>query len=143
MNQQNQKLEVALYLRGDDLDPAQVSQLLGLEPTKSQRKGEERLTSTNRKITAKVGLWALVAESKSNDLSVLIDELTSKIGDRAAAPLPSIPGVQEAFLDVFIAIDADREDGGGTCEFQLSTEDLHSLKRVGVATRFTVAVVKS
>ena len=141
MNPQNQKLEVALYLRGDNLDPAQASRLLGLEPTKSQRKREERLTSTNRKVVAKVGLWALVAESKSDDLSVLIDELASKLGDRAAL-LPSVPGVQEAFLDVFIAIDAD-PDGGGTCEFQLSAEDLHSLKQVGVATRFTVAVVQS
>ena len=35
------------------------------------------------------------------------------------------------------------EDGGGSCEFQLSAEDLHSLKRVGVAARFTVAVVKN
>ena len=143
MNQQNQKLQVTLYLRGEDLEPEQVSQLLGLEPTKSQRKGEERFTSTNRKVTAKVGLWALEAESKSNDLSVLVNELASKIDDRAAVLLPSIPGMQEMFLDVFIAIDADREDGGGTCEFQLSAEDLHSLKRVGVATRFTVAVVKN
>jgi len=137
---QDQKLEVGLYLQGEDLDPAQISQLLGLEPTKSQRKGDERFTLTNRKVIAKIGMWALMAQSDSNDLSVLIDELASKIGDKAVL-LSTASEVQEAFLDVFIATDAEPE-GGGTCEFQLSAEDLISLKRFEIATHITVAVVK-
>ena len=141
MNEHKQELEVTIYLRGDDLDPAQASQLLKLEPSKSQRKSEERLTSTNRKVIAKTGLWALAAKSKSEDLSVLIDELTSKIGSRAPT-LFEIPGVQEMFLDIFVAIDADPEDGA-TCEFQLSVECLHSLKSLGLETRFTVAFVRN
>lgn len=140
MKKQEKKFEVTLYLHGEGLDPVQTSQLLGIEPTKSQRKGEEQFTSTNRKVIAMVGMWALVAQSDSDELSVLIDELALKIGDKADL-LSTVPGVQKAFLDVFIAMDAEPE-GGETCELQLSAENLLSLKRFGIDTHITMAVVK-
>ena len=49
---------------------------------------------------------------------------------------PALP-----FLDVFIAIDADT-DGGGTCEFELTPQDVAELTRLGLPVRFTVTVVK-
>jgi hypothetical protein len=55
--------------------------------------------------------------------------------------LTDIAGVQEAYVDVFVAADAD-DDGGGTCEFQLSQENVRALNRLGIPVQFTVAVVK-
>lgn len=139
MNQQKKTVDVTLYLRGDALDPEQASQLLGVKPSKSQKKGEERVTSTNRKIVVKTGLWAFAAKSKTESISALVGELAFAIGD-GVQNLPSIPGVQEAFLDIFMAIDAEPE-GGGTCEFELSFNDLRLLERFGIPVKVTVTVV--
>lgn len=140
MTERDYTFEVAVYLRGDALDPNHVSELLGVAPSKAQYKGETRQTSTNQNFVTKIGLWALVAQSKSSDLFELIDELTSKI-KKSGVSLLEIDGVQEAYADVFIAMDAD-EDGEGTCEFQLTPENLKALDCLGIPTRFTVAVVK-
>ena len=91
-------------------------------------------------VVAKTGLWALVAKTESGDLPVHIQELASKIGDGGPV-LTDIAGVQEAYVDVFVAVDAD-DDGGGTCEFQLSQENVRALDRFGIPIQFTVAVVR-
>ena len=132
--------DVAIYLRGDDLDPDHVSTVLGIAPSKSQSKGQKKVTSTNQVVVAKIGLWALVAETKSSDLPVLIQELALKIGDHGPV-LTGIDGVEEAYVDVFVATHVD-DDGGGTCEFQLSQENVRALDRLGMPVRFTVAVVR-
>ena len=135
----NYKYIVAIYLKGDALEPNYVSKILGLEPSESQYKGEKRVTSTNREYKAKIGVWSLSARSESSDLSVLIEEVTTKIGDKAPL-ISSIAGVQEAYMDIFVAVDSD-DSGGGTCEFQLSPTITRALGQVGVPIRFTVAVV--
>ena len=132
--------DVAIYLRGDGLGPTHVSTVLGITPSKSQYKGQKKITSTNQVIVANIGLWALVAETKSSDLPVHIQELASKIGDRGPI-LTGIAGVEEAYVDVFVAVDAG-DDGGGTCEFQLNPENVRALDRFGMPVRFTVAVVR-
>ena len=134
------KLEIAIYLRGDDLNPSYVSALLGLEPSRSQFKGEKKITSTNKEFVARVGFWALAAEATSNDLAALVGAFVSRIENRGVV-FAEITGVQEAYVDVFFAVDAD-DEGGGTCAFQLSQENLRSLERLGMPVRFTAAVVR-
>jgi len=137
MSNRQCKYDVTLYLRGDALDPDVVSGAVGVAPTTSQRKGGNK---PNRKYAAKIGLWALEAQTQSSDLAVLVQELSSKIG--AAGPtLAKIQGVDEAYLDVLITTFAD-DDGGGSCEFQLSPTTAQVLATMGVPARFTVAVVK-
>lgn len=55
--------------------------------------------------------------------------------------LAGIPGVEDAYVDVFIATKS-RNDGGGTCEFELSAQNIASVRELGLPVRFTVAVVK-
>jgi hypothetical protein len=58
-----------LRIAGDDLDPAEVTRLLGAEPTMSQTKGEE-LHFESRMRIAKCGLWRLQAEvAKPEDIN--------------------------------------------------------------------------
>jgi Domain of unknown function (DUF4279) len=136
----NKSLDVMLYIRGHNLDPDYVSELLGLEPTKKQFKGEKRRTSTGHVFVAQIGLWALAAESGSTDLSSLVDELALKICKNGIS-VSDIKGVEESYLDIFIAVDAD-DHGEATCEFQLDDRGFKSLVRMGVSARFTVAVIK-
>jgi len=56
--------ETAASLRfgGDDLDPAEVSRLLGATPTLAYRKGEPWLTPNGQKIIGRTGVWMLGIE---------------------------------------------------------------------------------
>lgn len=66
--------------------------------------------------------------------------LTSKLGATASG-IRGIPGVNEAYFDVFVATKAD-VDGEGSSEFELSHDTLAVLSKIGLPVRFTVAVVR-
>lgn len=131
--------KVSIYLLGDELNPDSVTVLLGVEPNESHRKGKRWTTSTNKEVIERTGIWVVSAKTTSNDLHRVLGDVTSKI-DENAPLLKELAGVDEAYLDVFIAIDADT-DGGGTCEFELSPQDLAELGRLELPVRFTVTVV--
>ncbi|SEA75030.1 protein of unknown function [Nitrosospira multiformis] len=130
---------VTLYLRGDDLDPEVVTKKLGIRPSRFQRKGEKKVTSTKHEYLAKMGTWGLIADSESCLLADHITALASNIvadGD----VLIKLPGVQEAYIDIFIAPTAGQD--GGTRELELSKENLTQLARMGLPVRLTISHVK-
>jgi len=131
---------VAVYLRGDLLKPEDVSQILGVKPSRSQEKNELRTTSTGCSFRTKIGVWGLIAQSDSSDISVHIDELLSKIGN-PSIPLKEIHGVQETYLDIFIAI-ASNVETERDVYFELSNEHLEKLNRLDLPVRVSVAVVR-
>ena len=53
------KAQIFIRLLGDQLDPEEVSQAIGLQPTLSWRKGETFETSSGRLLSRKTGLWEL------------------------------------------------------------------------------------
>ncbi|MEL7151200.1 MAG: DUF4279 domain-containing protein [Pseudomonadota bacterium] len=73
----------SLRFFGDDLDPDELTRLLGCQPTKSERKGEEivgKVTGNNR--TARSGGWRLRAERREPgdfdaQISEILDQLTN------------------------------------------------------------------
>lgn len=132
-------ITVGLYFRGDKLDPAVVSTTLGISPTESHWKGEQRVTSAGSKFVTKTGLWKLISGSASKVLSDHLDDLSSKI--RPDVDLGNISGVEDAFVDVFFCASAN-DDGGGDCDFQLRKENLNALQRLGLPVRFVLSVVK-
>jgi hypothetical protein len=132
-------ISVSLYLRGANLDPKLVSEKLGINPSSAQYKGEKKITSTNREYVAKIGVWELDADTKSPALSDHLDQLTSMINTQGIA-IRSIAGVDEAYIDIFIAADAN-EDGGGTLEFELNKENIAALERLGLPIHYTVTHV--
>jgi len=103
------KIIVALYLRGNDLDPAAVTKVLGVSPSRFQCKGEKRVTSTSREYVAKIGMWGLIADSDSCLLADHIAQLASSIAVDDDI-LKTLAGIEEAYIDIFIAATAN-EDG--------------------------------
>ena len=97
MSKRECNYDVAIYLRGDMLDPDLVSAELGITPSRSQRKGGPK--SGNREFLAKIGIWVLEAKTQSDNLVVLIEELVSKLNVRGSSLL-SVSGVDEVYLDV-------------------------------------------
>jgi hypothetical protein len=139
---QKHKVMIAIYLKGDRLDPSSVSTLLGVAPSQAHYKGQKWLSSTSREVVAKTGLWVLRIEKDSDtiDLKEMIGEIGDKFRGRTTA-LKSLPDVVEAYVDVFIASEADNE-GGGTCAFELSERNLAALTSLELPVQFTLSVVK-
>lgn len=131
------KIIVALYLRGDDLDPEVVTKKLGIRPSRFQRKGEKKVTSTKHEYLVKIGMWGLIADSESYLLADHVTALASNIVAHGDI-LNKLPGVQEAYIDIFIAATAD-QDGEGTCELELNKENLTQLARMGLPVRLTIS----
>ena len=125
-------IQVGLYVRGETLDPERVSSELGIAPTDSQYKGKRSATSTERLVVAKLGVWSLVVESDTGLLSDQLDILLARMpmGD-ISAPIYKIPGVEEAYIDIFVdRIGNERTEG---CQFELSRQNLISLSKPWLA----------
>lgn len=136
MSDQELKVTVGLYVRGDGLNPDSVSNVLGIEPSWSQEKGERKVTSTGREVIAKTGVWALVVAADSSELADHIGVLISKIGMKGQH-ISSILGVDDAYVDVFVAALSDTY-GEASCAFELNVKVLAALKDMGLPLRLTV-----
>jgi hypothetical protein len=131
---------VSVCIRGVELNPHLVSDTLGIVPSRLQRKGDIKITSTNKTVVAKIGLWNLDSGVESKDICEHIDKLATKIGGKADL-IRSIEGVSEAYLDVFIAADAD-PDGGGTIYLNLDSECINNIFTIGLPASFEIAVIE-
>lgn len=115
-------VDVSLILKGEELDPMQVTSLLKVKGTKMRKKGQTWRTSTNHEVTAKIGVWTLHANRESMDLHDQIASLKRQLGSVTFEPL-QVPGVQFAELDVFIAFGSSAGvDDDYKC--QLTPDDL-------------------
>ena len=70
-----------LRLFGDDLDPEEITRILGKPPTRSERKGEViRREGTGIERTARTGSWRLeVADRRPEDVDGQVAELLSAL----------------------------------------------------------------
>ncbi len=72
-----------------------------------------------------------------------VAELIHQLAERFKSciqTLNRLPNVDEAYLDLFIAHDAE-PDGGGEYFFELASNDMLLLGQFGLPVRFTVAAV--
>lgn len=53
------RVKVSFRLSGDDLDPTEVSRLLGVEPTRAHAQGDTHSNSQGRVYYRRFGLWLL------------------------------------------------------------------------------------
>jgi len=79
-----QACNASLRITGDDLRPAEISELLGLQPTRSFEKGERYQLKSARIVEYAIGAWHLSTEdypSKSLELHCrrLLDLLRAKL----------------------------------------------------------------
>lgn len=132
MSAKDPKIVISIYLRGNQLEPDYISNILGIQPSESQKKGELRPCS--KQVIAKIGVWSLVAQTDSRAIHDHIDELLGVIGT-VQARLNQIDGVEDAYLDIFIALD---DEGTRTAECRLSEKHLEELSRLGLCVHFTV-----
>jgi hypothetical protein len=121
-------VEAELLVKGELLDPATLTALLG-NGTRSKRKGDVSRTSTGHEVKSKIGLWALAAE-RENPFSDQIEFLASRLG-LANAVIGSLPGVEEAVVDILILIPTGGPDSKQHV-FEFTPEQLNAIGSAGV-----------
>jgi hypothetical protein len=139
LDESNSERQVSVYLKGDDLDPQVITSQLGIEPTQCHRKGYKWITSSGKEVTERTGLWVLSARA-SDDVSSALHEISSKMRMDKIKPLQTL-GIEDAFIDVFMASDAE-DDGGGTIEFYLDAKSIAAISELELPVQFTIAVVR-
>lgn len=137
MTGSDKKVIASLYLKGDDLDPQVVTEALRVRPTGSHARGEVHRTSSGREFVTKTGLWSLVFDQDPAEVSDVLGALLRCLGKQRT--LVNLPGVQEAYFDVFVANSLDG-DGEGTCAMEILADQLGALSHYGLPVRFTVTM---
>jgi hypothetical protein len=136
------RVHAGIYLRGESLDAGKVTEILKMTPSIAQQKGVPRATKNPKcEYVAQIGVWAIVTESDSRTIGDHIQELFRSV-KFSADDIRGISGVDEAYLDLFIAKDAGSGDSDDV-EFELSGEQLSSLSRLNLPVHFTVSRIKS
>lgn len=104
-----------LRIYGNDLEPREVTERLGVEPTSSQRKDDSVTSSLGRRRTFKAGGWFLSSEDRvqSKDLRRHLDWLLALIVPRAQA-LRSLQEVDGIRMNVTCIWWSAAGDGGPT-----------------------------
>jgi hypothetical protein len=122
---------VSVILRGSDLDPDLVTKLLGIEPSRFQKRGGFKHKS--QKFVAKFGLWSVKSSSRTRSFNTMIDDLLNKFRN-SPCPLDEIEGVQDAQLDIFVGwADGPNESR----EFNLTKMHTRTLAQLGLAISFS------
>ncbi|PZO90949.1 MAG: hypothetical protein DI623_04855 [Sphingomonas sanxanigenens] len=80
------KSAASIGFYGDELEPAELTRLLGTEPTVGVSKGGTWQTSGGAEKTASIGSWRLIAERRApGDLDGQINELLDRMADDFSA----------------------------------------------------------
>lgn len=129
------KISVGLFVRGENLDPDQLTARLGMSPTIKQTKGEARTAPDGRLVHAKGGLWARVIDA---DDVAEIDRLLVAVSSGSLAT-GRIANVTEAYFDVFIASESD--EGRADLSFDIGAAALAAIAGSGLPLRMTFALM--
>jgi len=140
MNTAEKKVMVGIYLKGHDLDPQKITEAIGITPSISHCRGQAKRTSSGRDFITKIGVWGFVIDEDPAEVVDVVTNLIAILGLQEK-PLSSLPHVQDAYIDIFVAADSD-EDGVGTCEMALTGEQIKTLSSYGLPIRFTVSIGK-
>ena len=88
-------------------------------------------------VKAKVGVWALGVEAATP--SACVDSLAIRLGGRLP-DLSQLPGVEEAFLDIFVTFEVGK-DPGSEIELEWDSGALQQLAGAKIPLLITFAVV--
>lgn len=123
------KLSVALRVWGDSLDPAAITSLLGVAPSRSWRRGDVlKLVSGNETAPKKTGLWSLSTDADGGDADQALGSLLSLFNGRARL-VNGAPGVDLARFDIFVI---DEAKSMSQYQLLLSADTLKLLGEIGI-----------
>jgi hypothetical protein len=130
-------IAIQLFVQGDSLQPAAITQLLGVEPQTAHSLGDSWTGASGKPLTRKVGLWkwGLSQNAENVDLSALALSFHAKL-KHSAGQISRLPNAERTWIDVYIS--RETSDGGATeIAFELSTAALNALNAFELPIEFT------
>ena len=131
-------VDVSLYLMGATLDPDVITNIMGMAPSSSRRKGDPKIKATPSAVHS-TGLWMLSRSLRSDgvdeEVGIFLRSLDAERIARASA------FADRAFIDVFIARTVAGKDLESSVEFELSASTVKGLYALGLPVKFSVSNV--
>lgn len=134
-------ISVRIYFQGNDLEPSVLTSLLGVEPSRSHKLGEERTNRHGKVLAAKIGLWTWQSTDRAEAMTLNdhVQKLWAAFKE-SADRVSTLPSVESAWIDVHVLHDEHATDSDEAC-FELDTEALLVLSQFGLPVEFTVGFV--
>lgn len=122
-----------LMIRGDSLDPQEITELLGCQPHRAGRKGEKRILASGAQPTPEpTGVWSLQAARRvPGDLEGQITEILSALTEE---PKTWLELSQRFQVYIFCGLFMKCSNEG----LQLSSQIMHELGRRNVGLDFDI-----
>ena len=121
------KSVTTLRIGGNDLDPDEITEILGCEPTQKQTKGQVFIgKTTGRERVAKTGMWCLkVVDREPENLDKQISEILNKLSSN----LKRWKSISKKYeIDLFCGLFMDNGNEG----LSISSDSLKSLGLRGI-----------
>ncbi|MEW5883894.1 MAG: DUF4279 domain-containing protein [Armatimonadota bacterium] len=128
------RLKVDFIISGESLDPAAISQLLGLSPDEQQRRGDKHIGPSGKQYADhKVGLW-LINSGLAEDGSFQdhVESLLKRISRSSA----QFADLKRRGFDVYIFVGAYISKGNGA--ISLNADVMRRLSALGIDVDFDI-----
>jgi hypothetical protein len=112
-----------------------ITEILGLQPTQSQLKGDvKKLSSGKFSAPRELGMWCHTKEVSSS----LEFELKALLDSMEARNLKEIDGVEHAIVDIFVGLSDEDYYVKESFEFRLENNTLETIFSMGLDIRTTI-----
>lgn len=135
-------ISVRIYFQGADLEPSLLTTLLGVEPSRSNKCGEERTNRQGKVLVAKLGLWTWQSTDQTETMTLNdhIDKIWATFKE-SVDRISMLPNVECAWIDVHVVSEVPATDPNEV-SFELDPHALLVLNQFGLPVEFTVGFVE-
>jgi hypothetical protein len=135
------RMFLTLRIRGDHLNPDEVTRILGVSPHASWRKGDRHVTRPNKEVVRRYGVWDWASKDESGALTVdgHVARLRSTF-QHAIERLPQLPDVESAWIDLHVVV-GDEDEAVSNLSFLMGTEAISTLSGIGLPMEVTVDIL--
>ncbi|RBW52093.1 DUF4279 domain-containing protein [Marinobacter sp. F3R11] len=128
-------VKIGVRLWGEELQPDKITEILGLQPTQTQLKGDvKKLSGGNLSAPRELGMWCHTREVSSN----LELELKALLDSMEARNLKEIDGVEHAIVDIFVGLSDEDYYVQESFEYRFENNILETIFSMGLDIRTTI-----
>jgi hypothetical protein len=118
---------IAIYLYGDDINLDAASELLGLTPTRTGRRGDLRSSSLGVQSIRKIGFWEYREHVETHQVDLSLSRILTS--SKTTNSVVGCAGITRADLDIFKPLDSKDDPMGFS--FDLSPNLLRQISQLG------------
>ena len=130
MDKKSDVISVGVYIYGDNLDPEYLSNVIGIEPTKKQRKGD-----ANKKSVARHGYWIKEFFFAGRDVESHLNALSVELEKIKCNDILKIENVDSAHLDIYLG--THLENSAARSNFTINKDILYVLAKINLPLMIT------